>query len=174
MTQGRNTRNEAKRPALSGGDKSEELLDKIVLEAKALVLLRGSDEELKKRLRTRFIDTQDEGVRKFADLLQTRSRPGHVHLFLIAMGELLLASFLVFAGSLALIPAAAGIDTPAGLAQFFTQKAFGAVGSSPLAQYASFVEFAIGAVLILAALYSLRQAALNVKEAGLTVEPGGA
>ena len=150
------------------------MLDKIVLDAKALVLLHGSDSELKERLRKKLVDSKDEDTRRFVEALQVRPSPRHAHLFLIALGELMLASLLVFAGTVVLIPTVAGIDTPAALAQFFAEKAFGAIGSSPLAEYSSFIEFVVGALLVLSALYTLRQAALNLKQLGLSIEPGEA
>lgn len=152
--------------------RTEEMLDKIILDVKALVLLQGSDPELKERLRRKLVDSKDEDMRRFVEALQVRPSPRHAHLLLIALGELVLASLLVFAGTVALIPTVAGIDTPAALAQFFAEKAFGAIGSSPLADYSSFIEFVVGALLVLSALYTLRQAALNLKQLGLAIEPG--
>ena len=152
--------------------RTDEMLDKIVLDVKALVLLQGSDPELKERLRRKLVDSKDEDMRRFVEALQVRPSPRHAHLLLIALGELVLASLLVFAGTVALIPTVAGIDTPAALAQFFAEKAFGAIGSSPFADYSSFIEFVVGALLVLSALYTLRQAALNLKQLGLAIEPG--
>ncbi len=158
---------------MSGSEKrTEELLDRIVLEIKALALLHGSDEELRARLRQKIIDSQDDSIRRFTQALQSRPRQNSMHLFLIAFGEILFASLLVLAGTVALIPSLLGVNTPAGLTQFFAERAGAAIGSSPLAQYISFLEFVVGALLVLSALYTLRQAALNLKEAGLSVRSG--
>ncbi len=158
----------------SSEKRAEELLDQLTLDIKAFVLLQGSEGVLREKLQQKVVDSQDDSVRQFVSALQGEKKPKSTHLFLIALGELLLASLLVFAGAVALIPSAAGVNTPAALIQFFSEKAYGAIGSSPLSQYVSFVEFIVGAVLMLSALYTLRQAALNLKEMGLSVRSGEA
>ncbi len=160
---------------MSASEKNAEaLLDRIVLEVKALVLLHGSDAEFRAKVRRKLIDSQDESMKRFTDALQDRQRASYAHLFFIAFGELLLASLLVFAGMVSLVPIVAGVGTPAGLLQFFAQGAIGTIASSPAAQYASFAEFVVGTLLILSALYTLNQAALNLREAGFSAGPGEA
>lgn len=158
---------------MSGSEKrTEELLDRVVLEIKALALLHSSDAELKARLKQKIIDSHDESVRRFTEALQSRPKSDSTHLFLIAFGQLLLASLLVFAGTIALVPVLVGVDTPAGLVQFFAERAYGAIGSTSLAPYVSFAEFVVGALLVISALYTLRQAALNLKRTGFSIRTG--
>lgn len=156
----------------SGDDISEELLDKLVLDIKALVLLQGSTGELKKNVQKELKDSHDEDVRKFVDSLQSGPRPEAAKLLVISVGELILSSLLVLAGTVALIPVMVGITTPQGLISYFANQFYGSLGSSPLGQYTGLIEFALGALLILAAFYTLRQAALSLKEAGIAIKSG--
>lgn len=152
--------------------RTEELLERLVLEIKALVLLHGSDAELKERLRGKLVDSHDESIRRFVRAMQA-VRPSETgRLLAMAAGELVLASLLVVAGTVVLLPTVVGINTPAGLIQYFAERVYGTVGASPLSQYVSFMEFALGAVLMLSAFYTLRQAALNLREAGLSIRSG--
>ena len=156
----------------SSEKRTEELLDKLILEIKALELLHGSDVELKARLEGRLVDSHDESVRKFVAALQAGAKPDTVRLMAIALGEMAFASLLILAGIVALVPTVIGINSPAGLVRYFAERAYGAIGASPLAQYVSFIEFAVGVLLMLSAFYTLRQAALNLKVAGLSIRSG--
>ena len=147
-------------------------MDRLILDVKAFVLLHGSDADLKAKLGRRLNDSKDESIRRFVNALQAGASPEPGRLFAIALGELTLASFLVLAGILILVPIVVGIDTPAALVQYFAARAFGAIGASPLDKYVSFVEFAVGALLMLSAFYSLRHGALHLKEMGLSIKSG--
>jgi hypothetical protein len=158
---------------LSSSEKrTEDLWDRLILDIKAVVLLQGSEADLKSNLQRRLIAPQDESLMKFTDALQTGNRAGTTRLFVIALGEMLFASLLVFAGTIALIPTLVGINTIPGLVQYFAQRVYSVVGYGPLAGYVSFIEFAAGVLLMLSALYTLRQAALTLKEIGFMVESG--
>ncbi len=153
-------------------EKAGELLDRLTLDIKALVLLHGSDSELKKRLQRELAESHDESVRSFVSSLQSGPKPGSGRLLAIAMGELILASLLVIAGTVALIPVTVGVTTPQGLVNYFVGQFYGSLANSPLYQYTGFIEFVLGALLILSAFYTLRQAAINLKEMGLSVKTG--
>ena len=156
----------------SSEKRTEELADKLVLDIKALVLLHGSEAELKNRLERKVVDSHDESVEKFIKALQVTSKPSSRGLFAMAAGELVLASLLVLAGTIVLVPTLVGISSTGALIQYFAQNLYGEVGNTAASQYASVIEFALGALLMLSAFYTLRQAALNLKESGLTVRPG--
>ncbi|MDA4127447.1 MAG: hypothetical protein OK452_09670 [Thaumarchaeota archaeon] len=152
--------------------KTEDLLDRLILDVKAFVLLHGSDAELKAKLERKLKDSQDESIRRFVNALQVGANPEPGRLFAIALGELTLASFLVVAGILILVPIVVGINTPAALVQYFAARAYGSIGASPFGQYVSFVQFAVGTLLMLSAFYSLRHGALHLKEMGLSIKSG--
>jgi hypothetical protein len=150
----------------------EDLLDRLVLDIKAMTLLYGSESDLKDDLQARIAGSQDEGVQEFVKALQVK-RPSHGgRLLAIALGELVMASILVVAGAVVLVPTAIGLNTIGSLAQYYASRVTGNLGGSPLSPYISFVEFAIGVLLVLSAFFALREAASNLKEAGFTVRSG--
>lgn len=154
--------------------RSQELLEKLILDIKALVLLQPSDKALKEQIQAGIVRSNDESILKFVDSLQSVKKPGSSRLVVIALGELTFASLLVLVGAVALIPTVVGASTPADLVRYFADHLYGGIGNSPLSPYVSAIEFAIGAVLMLSAFYTLRQAAMNLKEAGLSIKSGEA
>ncbi|MDA4127160.1 MAG: hypothetical protein OK452_08185 [Thaumarchaeota archaeon] len=152
--------------------RTEEMLDRLLLEAKGISLLLGTDAELRAALASRLLESHDESVRRFVKAMQTKKPAKTGRLIAIAIGELLVASLLVLAGTVVLVPSVVGINTYAGLVQYFSDRASSVLGGSPLSQYLPFIEFGVGAVLMLSAFFSLREAALNLRQAGLSVRTG--
>jgi hypothetical protein len=150
----------------------EDLLDRLVLEIKAISLLYGSESELKDELQSKIRGSHDESVQKFVKALQIE-RPAHSgKLLAIALGELLMSSLLVVAGAVVLVPTALGLNTVGSLVQYYSSRVTGNLGGSPLSPYLSFIEFGLGILLVLSAFFALREAASNLKEAGLAEGPG--
>lgn len=156
----------------SDDSKTEELLDRLVLEIKAIALLYQSEEELRERVKGKIIESSDESIRVFVKALQSHGREETRGRFALALGELLTAAILVVAGVIFLIPTVAGVGTLSSLAQYFAERASGTLVTTPLSPYLTFIEFGVGAVLLLSAFFTLREAALNLKRAGLNVKPG--
>jgi hypothetical protein len=154
--------------------RTEEMLDRLLLEAKGISLLLGTDSELKAALTRRLIESHDESVRRFVKAMQTKKPAETGRLIAIALGELVMASLLVVTGTVVLVPSVIGVNTYAGLVQYFSDRASNLLGSSPVSQYLPFIEFAVGVVLMLSAFFSLREAALNLRQAGLSVKTGEA
>jgi len=152
----------------------EDLLDRLVLDIKAATLLYGSESDLRDDLQTKIAGSQDQSVQEFVKALQLE-RPTHAgKLLAIALGELVMASILVVAGAVVLFPPAIGLNTVGSLTQYYASRVTGNLGGSPLSPFVSFVEFAIGVLLVLSAFFALREAASNLKEAGFAVRPGEA
>lgn len=152
--------------------RSDESLDKLILDIKALVLLHGQDADLGAKLQSQILNSHDDSVRSFAAALQAGRRPDAGRLAVIALGELLLASILMLVGAVALAPNLVGISSPQQIVNYLLEQISGSLSNSPIYPYASFIGFAVGALLLLSAFYTLRQAALDLREAGLLVKPG--
>jgi hypothetical protein len=159
-------------PLTSDEAKTEDLLDRLVLEIKAMALLYQSEEELRGRIEEKIIGSHDENVRRFVTALQSHGPEESRGRLALALGELLTAAILVVAGVAVLVPTVAGVDTLSSLVQYFAERTSGTLGTSPLSPYLSFMEFAVGAVLLLSAFFALREAALNLRRAGLAVKSG--
>ncbi len=151
---------------------SDELLDRLVLEIKAVSLLYGTEMELRDKLEGKITESNDESVRRFVEALQTEGPAATGRRLALALGELLTAAILVVAGAVVLIPTVVGVNTLSNLVQYFAERTSGTLGTSPLSPYLSFMEFAVGVVLLLSAFFALREAALNLKQAGLAVKSG--
>jgi len=153
-------------------DRSDDLLDKLVLDVKAFVLLHGSDADLRSRLENRILNSHDESMQRFVSSLQAAHKPDTFRLAFIALGELLLASLLIVAGTVALAPNLAGASSPQAVLNYFVSQVSSSVSNSPLYSIASLMAFLVGIALLLSAFYSLRQAALNIREMGLLLKQG--
>ena len=151
-------------------DKIDEVLDRIVLDMKALALLYGSEDALREAIAPKVMDSTDDEVRTFVGAVRSGRSAGVLRLVAMAIGEVVLASLLVLAGTVTLIPTIVGLSTPSEYVKYFSEAVFGAIGSTALGQYVSVIEFAIGTFLMLAAFYTLRQAADLLQEAGLTTK----
>ena len=150
------------------------MLDRLILQIKAVTLLYGSDAELREKLGSRLTDSHDEGLRRFVGALQIQTKMETGRLLAIAVGELVMACLLVVAGTTVLVPTVTGVNSLAGLAQYLSERAGGSSVGSLLSPYVSFIEFALGVTLVLSAFFALREAATNLKEAGLAVKSGEA
>jgi len=152
--------------------RTEDLLDRLVLEIKAVSLLYGSEAELRDRLESKIAESNDESIRRFVGALQTERHVQTGGRLALAFGELLTAAILVIAGAVVLIPTIVGVNTLSSLTQYFAQRTSGTIGTSPFSPYLSFMEFGVGVLLLLSAFFALREAALNLKQTGLSVKSG--
>jgi hypothetical protein len=164
----------ARPPLTSDEAKTEDLLDRLMLEIKAIALLYQSEEELRERIEDKITGSHDENVRRFVRALQSHGPEETRGRLALAVGELLTAAILVVAGAVVLVPTVAGVGTLSSLVQYFAERTSGTVGTSPLSPYLTFMEFAVGVVLLLSAFFALREAALNLRRAGLAVKTGEA
>jgi hypothetical protein len=160
-------------PPLATDDaREEDLLDRLILEIKAAAMLYGTEAELREKLESKISESNDEQVKRFVKAFQMEGPARTGRKFALALGELLTSAILVFAGAVVLIPTVVGVNTLSSLVQYFAERTSGTVGTSPLSPYLSFMEFVVGVVLLLSAFFSLREAALNLKQAGLAVKSG--
>ncbi len=152
--------------------KREDLLDRLILDIKAVSLLHETETELREKIEDRIAGSNDESVRKFVRALQTGAPAQTGRRLALALGELLTAAILVVAGAVVLVPTVAGVNTLSDLERYFAERVSGTVATSPLSPYLSFMEFAVGVVLLLSAFFALREAATILKQAGLAVKSG--
>jgi hypothetical protein len=152
--------------------RTDDLVDRLILDIKALVLLHGSEADLKDKLTNELVGSHDESIVKFVKALQRGERQKSGGLILMAAGELVLASLLVLAATIILVPVFVGLNSPGAFLQYLLQDTYSGLGGTPLGQYVSLIEFALGAVLMVSAFYSLRQAAFNLKESGIAIVHG--
>ncbi len=151
---------------------SEDIISRLKLDIRALALLHESDAELRPVLERSFLESQDEYVRRFVGLLrpgQQQREGGNVP---IALGEIVLASFLTIIGLAAFVPVMAGLSTPQQWLSYFSSLAPSSA-NGPFFASVPILDFVLSAMLLLGAFYSLRRASKNLKRAGLVLEQSG-
>ena len=149
-------------------DPAEESIDRILFEIKALSFLSASEETMVDRLRERILASHDEDVKRFLSAVEPVRMTRAWGQLLIGTGELLLAAFLTMAGFLTIVPSVLGLDSPGQVARYFGDVFYGisAAGLSDPALLG--MTFGVAVLLLLAAFYTLRQAAPLLRRAGLS------
>jgi hypothetical protein len=151
---------------------ADEILARLKLDVRALTLLYESDADLGPVVERFFLESQDGYVIRFLRLLQPR-RPSEEYGNLpVALGEIVLASFLTIFGLAAFVPDMAGLGTPQQWLGYFSTTLVPSSASGPLYSGIPLLDFIFSAMLLLGAFYSLRRAVKNLKNAGMILEPG--
>jgi len=149
----------------------DEIVARLKLDIRALTLLYDSDGDLHPVLARSLLESQEGYVLRFMGLLQSRRASGDGGNLPVALGEIVLASFLTIVGLAAFVPVMAGLSTPQQWLAYFS-SAVASVNSGPLSAGVPLLDFIFSAVLLLGAFYSLRRAAKNLKNAGMILESG--
>lgn len=148
---------------------ANEIVDKLMLDIKALVLLSDNDEKLSQTVQENILGSHDEQVSKFVSFIRPNAKVGSTRgQFLSAVGELILASFLAIVGLSLLAPSLMGIQSPDQLLSYFTQVVDGISAASLSNPLIPFLDFLFALLLLVGSFYLLRQASLNLKQAGLS------
>lgn len=150
----------------------EEILARLKLDVKALTLLYESDSDLRPVLETSLLESQEGYVARFVGLLQSRKPPEDGGSLPMALGEIVLASFLTIVGLAAFVPVMVGLNTPQQWLHYLSSAVATSSSSGTLYSGVPLLDFIFSGVLLLGAFYSLRRAAKNLKNAGLILEPG--
>ena len=140
---------------------------KLVLDMKAVGLLHPSDPELRSALEKSILDSRDEQVRRVVDSMGVGKTDGGTGSVVVAVGELILASFLMISGLLAISALFSGGASSSYILQFFSSSVNNMATASPMRQALPVLELAFSIVLMLSALYVLRRASATLKGAGL-------
>jgi hypothetical protein len=151
---------------------AEEVVARLKLDVKALTLLYESDADLRPVLERSLLESQDGYVARFVSLLQSRKPPQDGGNLPVAVGEIVLASFLTILGLAAFVPAMAGFSSPQQWMGYFSSAVGPTFASQPLYSGIPALDFLFSALLLLGAFYSLRRAGKNLKNAGMALEPG--
>lgn len=150
-----------------------EIVSRLKLDIRALDLLYESDADLRPILERSFLESQDAYVTRFTKLLQPRRAAEGEGNIPMALGELVLASFLTLVGLAAFVPVMVGLSTPQQWLDYFSRALTPSFSGGPLYSGVPLLDFVFAAMLLLGAFYSLRRASKNLKRAGLIVESSG-
>jgi hypothetical protein len=150
----------------------DELVARLKLDVRALTLLYESDADLRPVLERALLESQDGYVTRFVGLLQSKRPSEDRGSVPMAVGEIVLASFLTIVGLAAFVPIMAGLTTPQQLLAYFSSALSPSSTGGPLYFGVPLLDFIFSAMLLLGAFYTLRRASKNLKNAGMILESG--
>lgn len=147
----------------------DDILNRLILDVKALVLLSENDDSLLKAAQEGVINSHDEQVAKFVSLIQpAKKRESARGKFVTALGELILASFLTILGLSLLAPSLMGLKSPEQLLSYFAEIVNGISASSQSNPIIPALDFVFALLLLMGSFYLLRHASSDLKDANLS------
>lgn len=141
-------------------------LSKLVLDMKALGLLYPSDVELRNVVQTGLLDTHDEQLQRVLHSLSSGRPEKNGNSVALALGQLILGSFLMVAGIAAIAPFLMGVTNSSALAKFFGAALSNAAAAPAFFPVLPELVILLSVALLLSALYALRRASVTLKDAG--------
>ena len=146
----------------------EDILNRLILDVKALVLLSENDDALLKAAQEGVINSHDEQVVKFMSLIQpAQKRENSRGKLNTAVSELILASFLTILGLSLLAPSLMGLQSPQQLLSYFTDVVNGISSGSLSNPLVPALFFVFALLLLLGSFYLLRHASSDLKDANI-------
>jgi hypothetical protein len=144
---------------------SDELVSRLLLDIKALMLLDGTGGTLPAAVRERIVSSHDEQVSAFvSEIGSTSKKPmGARSSLLIALSDMVLASILAVVGLALLAPSIVGFSSPTQLVAYFDQIISAISVHSLSNPVIPATEFVMAVLLLIGAFYNLRIAANNLK-----------
>ncbi len=150
---------------------ADEALEHILLEIKLLGVRRGWSEPATRRLRERILESHDDDVKRFVSALARRRDARPWSLILMGAGELVLGAFLTVGGLILVVPGVLGFTSRGEVARYLSDLSLGLSSSALSDPLVIGLGFGFSLFLVLAALYTLRQASRDFRRAGLTALP---
>lgn len=144
----------------------DEEIDELVLSVKAVMLLCGNSVECRNNLRDRIQSMQDEEINTFLDIFHKPQR-GVLSQISMAVGEVILASILLFVGIAILTPALVGFSGPDAFLHYFVSTQVALINAVPYFPIVLLTDFLIAIALLSSAFYALRESAEKIESAGL-------
>jgi len=151
----------------STSDPADVAIDRIFLDIKDLGAREGWGEGITKRLRERLLASHDGDIKHFLSSLERHRSLWPWGQVLIGMGELVLAAFLTIGGLVLFVPAILGFTSRGQVARYVADLALGLSSPGMSDSLIVTLGFGFALFLILAALYTLRQASRNLRASGL-------
>ncbi len=153
-------------------DTSDEAIDRILLDIRILGARRGWGESATRSLREKVLVSHDEDVKQFVAALERRRDIRPWGLIFMGVGELVLGAFLTVGGLILVVPAVLGFTSRGEVARYLSELSLGLSSSALSDPVVIGLGFGFSLFLILAALYTLRQASRNFRQSGVVSPPG--
>lgn len=150
---------------------ADEAIGQIVLDIKDLGDRYGWGSATTRSLRERLLASHDEDVKHFLAALERHRSLRPWGQLLVGMGELVLGAFLTVAGLILMVPAIIGFSSRGDVARYLSDLSLGLSSSAMSDPLIIALGFGFALFLLLAALYTLRQASRSLRESGLVPPP---
>ena len=146
---------------------TDELMDRILLDIKALMILGASQGSLNNLIEEKISSSRDPQISAFvSQIASKKKKPESIRgTFLIAIGEMVLAAILSILGLALFAPSVTGLSSPQQITSYFAEI-FAPLYSSQSTLTSGVVpagEFILAILLLVGAFYNLRTAASNLK-----------
>jgi len=151
-------------------DSFDNLVNQAVLDVKAMMILSSTVQDPDSLIKKKFLETPDEDVRNFTRILSESTPTRQNVVFLMGIGEMLLAGFLLIFGLIFSIPAVLGYKSMTTAGNYFQGLQDGLYHMSSSYPITAFVDFVIAILLLVAAFFTLKQAAYELKRVGLRIQ----
>lgn len=157
--------------AASTPSDADEAIDRIVLDIKILGARNGWESSTAAGIRDRLLASHDEDVKHFVSALERPRSLRPWGQLLVGAGELVLSAFLTVAGLVLVVPAILGFTSRGEIARYLSDLSLGLSSSALSDPLIAALGFGFALFLLLAALYTLRQASRSFRESGLVPPP---
>ncbi len=150
---------------------ADEAIDHIVSDIRGLGERFAWDSATTRALRIRLLASHDKDVKAFVTALERQRTLQPWGETLVGIGELVLGAFLTVAGLILVVPAVLGFSSRDAVAQYLADLSMGLASPSLSDPLIIALGFGFALFLLLAALYTLRQASRSLRASGLVRPP---
>lgn len=147
-------------------NRMDEAIGEVILSVKAVMLLCGSSVECREMLKEQVISKQDPEVGEFIEMFQ-KPKENIVPQLVMAAGEILLASILLFLGIALISPSLVGFEGPGAFLNYFISTQISLINAVPFSPFVILIDFLVAVALLSSAFYALRESAEKLAKAGL-------
>ncbi len=146
----------------------DEAVERILFDIRLLGARRGWGESTVQSVRDRILASHDEDAKQFVAALEPRRNTRPWGEILVGAGELVLGALLTVAGLVLVVPALLGFTSRGEIARYLSELSLGLLSTTLSDPLVVALGFGFSLFLLLAALYTLRQASRNFRRSGLT------
>ncbi|MEM0155933.1 MAG: hypothetical protein QW597_04960 [Thermoplasmataceae archaeon] len=154
----------------SDSGKNDDILDRLILDIKAVMLIAKTDSSLSDLLERKISGSVDSDVQDFRKIIQKSKEINVLGIILISIGEIALASVMVITGIGIIFPSLLGTPfSPTGIVHYFSMAEVNLYNLGNSAALVLLINYVLAVLLLASAFYILRRAAEELSDAGLKV-----
>lgn len=150
-------------------DNFDTIVNKLLLDIKAMVLLSSTVPNSRERVRKSFQNSPDDEVKTFVEIVSTERKPRYIENVAMAAGEFVLSAFLLYFGFVLSVPVFLYQGNKSMIMTYFQS-----LESTVYASFGTYialiaVDLLMSALLLVSSFYSLRVASREISKLGLQI-----